>query len=618
MDRKSIIILALCFASLWYLPRLVNTIFPPIPVAAGSTNHLAQSAGTTSNSGSSAVGSSASAPVANGVPAILPDSAARLVIQTNIPEELVTLTNENAIYTFTSRGGGIKEVHLLKYPELVSRRGKASKSTELASLNGGADAPVLSIVGDDSLQGDGVYKLSRLTNGLKAEKALANGVVIAKEFHFSTNYLVNASVRFENKTAQGVAIPSYEIIAGTSTPMSAEDSGLYYQNVLWYNGSKTFTADQSYFNTNTSSFFGIFPRTPKTQYLAGNNDLVWLSAQNQYFSLAVMPEKPPQSVVVTLLTLPELTTQEIADNPSAFKTPHGLKAALVYPGVKLENGQSLTNQYRFYIGPKEYETLSGLAAKFNNDFDLVMNFGWLAPVSKALLIAMTWMHSITGWMYGLLIIILTVILKLVFWPITKASTRSAKRMQELQPQLKVMQEKYKDDPQKLTAKQWEFYKENKVNPLSGCLPMLLQVPVFIGFYSMLRTAIELRGAHFLWMADLSKSDTLFHLALPFHYLGFSDAYFPINPMPLLLGCTQLWQASLMPMSPSMDASQQKMMRYMPLMALLFMYTQSSGLALYWTVSNLLSILQTKLTKTDDDAAKGVKAPINVTPKKIKK
>ena len=399
--------------------------------------------------------------------------------------------------------------------------------------------------------------------------------------------------------------------------MSPEDNG-FGQTVLSFNGSKTASADIMYFNTNTSSFFGLVSRIPKTQYLAGNNDTVWLSTQNQYFLAATIPDKPPQSLEVRMVALPELNAEEIKEYPTANRHPNGLKAGMVYPGVKLESGQTLTNGYNLYIGPKEYQTLSTLAVKFNNDFDLVMNFGWLAPVSKALLLAMNWMHGISNAAYGWLIIVLTIALKLIFWPITRASTRSAKKMQALQPQLKAMQEKYKDDPQKLTAKQWEFYKENKVNPLSGCLPMLLQIPVFIGFYWMLRTAIELRGAHFLWMSDLSKSDTLFSVPLPFHLLGFTDAYFPINPMPLLLGVTQIWQASLMPMSPNMDESQQKMMRYMPLMALLFMYSQPSGLALYWTVSNLLSILQTRLTKTEDVPAKSSPATITVTPRKIKK
>jgi len=136
----------------------------------------------------------------------------------------------------------------------------------------------------------------------------------------------------------------------------------------------------------------------------------------------------------------------------------------------------------------------------------------------------------------------------------------------------------------------EFMREHKVSPLGGCLPMLLQIPVFFGFFMMIRSAIELRGAGFLWVTDLSQPDTLF-------YLG----GFPINLLPLLMGATMLWQARLTPPSPGMDPTQQKLMRYMPLMFMVFLYNYSAALTLYWTTQNLLTILQTKLTKTKEPA-----------------
>jgi YidC/Oxa1 family membrane protein insertase len=162
-----------------------------------------------------------------------------------------------------------------------------------------------------------------------------------------------------------------------------------------------------------------------------------------------------------------------------------------------------------------------------------------------------------------------------------------------------LKEKYKDDPAKMNKKLMEFMKENKVSPLGGCLPMVLQMPVFIGFFYMIRSAIELRGAPFLWVGDLSKADTLFLIP---------GLNFPFNLLPLLMGATMLWQSHLTPPSPGMDPMQQKMMRYMPLMFLVFLYNYSSGLALYWTVQNLLSIAQTKLTKTN--------APVTLQPPSV--
>jgi YidC/Oxa1 family membrane protein insertase len=164
--------------------------------------------------------------------------------------------------------------------------------------------------------------------------------------------------------------------------------------------------------------------------------------------------------------------------------------------------------FLFYAGPKEYKRLAEIGLAMGNNLDLIMDFtgvfGFLfqiaAPLDERL-------HA-AGLPYGLTIIAITIIIKVVFWPLTNASTKSQKRMQALQPQLKAITDKYKDDAVKRNEKTMEFYKQHKVNPLGSCLPTVLQLPVFFGFYYMLRGAIELRGAHFLWAFDLSQPDTV--------------------------------------------------------------------------------------------------------------
>ena len=220
---------------------------------------------------------------------------------------------------------------------------------------------------------------------------------------------------------------------------------------------------------------------------------------------------------------------------------------------------------------------------------------------------MNFAHAVFKVPYGWVIVVITVVLRLVFWPLTASSTRSTKRMQALQPQIKALQEKYKDDPMKLQKKQWEIYKENGVNPMGSCLPALIQWPVFIGFYTMIRTAIELRGAHFLWVTDLSKPDTLFLIP---------GINFPVNLLPLLMVIVMVWQAHLTPPSPGMDPGQQKMMRFMPAVILIFLYFYSSGMALYMFVSTLLGIIQTKMTKTNPPPAAAT--PALTQPAKKKK
>jgi YidC/Oxa1 family membrane protein insertase len=186
---------------------------------------------------------------------------------------------------------------------------------------------------------------------------------------------------------------------------------------------------------------------------------------------------------------------------------------------------------------------------------------------------------------------------MIYWPLTQASTRSMKRMQALQPQMNAIREKYKEEPLKANQKTMEFMRENKVSPMGGCLPSLLQIPVFFGFYRMIQNAIELRGAPFLWAGDLTKSDTLAIIpglgGIPF--IGMPGVGLPINLLPLIMGATMLWQARLAPPSAGVDPAQAKMMRYMPLMFMVFLYNFSAGLTLYWTVQNLFTIVQTKLT-----------------------
>jgi YidC/Oxa1 family membrane protein insertase len=274
--------------------------------------------------------------------------------------------------------------------------------------------------------------------------------------------------------------------------------------------------------------------------------------------------------------------------------------------------------FQLYAGPKEYHTLSRLPERQ----EIVMEFtGFFGFFAKALLLSMNALHNFLGLPYGWAIVAITVLIKLLFWPLTAVSTRSMKRMQALQPQVKELQTKYKDDPAKMNQKMMELWKEHKVNPASGCLPMLVQIPVFFGFFTMLRSAIELRGADFLWMCDLSQADTLFNIPgmgwLPF--LGVPGVGLPFNLMPLIYIATALWQSHLTPVSPGMDPVQQKMLRWMPLMFLVILYNFSSGLALYWTVQNLLTILQTKLTYAAEakEKAKAATVAPQKTPRRKK-
>ena len=540
-----------------------------------------------------------------------------IAFDTNAPEQSLVLTNDRTRYTFTSRGGGIKLVELIDYPETISPRWKKTKVTAdtVASLNTRAPLPVLAVTGGTSLTGDGNFMLTKTAGGVRAEKMLPDGLRLVKEFHFASNYLVNASVRLENTSAKAFSLPAQEIIVGTATPMDADDTSFFtYGGALWSDGNTAVDTTLAYFNP-SPTVLGIFHRTVNIEYHAGTGNVVWAAAHNQYFAVLAMTatNQPAHAVAARPVTLPAFPNVE--QNPNT-PLPRGVEMALVYPAGTLTANSALERQFTLYVGPKEYRTLADIGEKFQNRADEVMNFGsgfasfWGIGtfVAKLLLSAMNWVHDVTTLGYGWVIVLITIIIKVIFWPLTAASTRSMKRMQALAPELNALKEKYKDDAQKLTTKQWELYKKHKVNPMSGCLPMLIQMPVFMGFFTMIRSAIELRGAHFLWAADLSKPDTLFMIP---------GLDFPFNLMPLLMGGAMLWQAHLTPPSPGMDPAQQKMMRYMPLMFLVFLYNYSSGLALYWTVNNVLTVVQTKFTKTQQPPAAATNPALTPVSKKKK-
>ena len=574
MDRKSLTILIASFLLLFLLFPVTNRLFPPSPLPA-QTN---QAAALRDRGASNAAAPSNQAPAAT----LTPQSAVpvpRPGAREDEPEQTLRLENADARYTFTSRGGGLKFIELKEYPATVARRKKDATTNRLATLNATAPAAILSIISPE-LDGEGPFQLTQTATGVRAEKTLTNGLHLVKEYQPGTNYLLRALVRVENRSGQPLSLAAQEWIVGTATPMSIRDESLTL-GMEWSSGSDSVRIDDAWFANRT---LGCIPGTPRTEFRGGSSNVVWAAIQNQFFAVIVVPAQPASEVVGRKVNLPPPSREQLAADSKALVQPHGFEAALLYPASVLGANQMIERQFDIYAGPKEYNTL----ARLPKNQDLVMGFGgFFGFFAKALLLSMNGLHSI-GLPYGIAIIAITVIIKLLFWPLTQASTRSMKRMQELQPQMKALQEKYKDDPRKMNSKLMEFMRENKVSPLGGCLPMLLQIPVFFGFYKMLQSAIELRGAQFLWAFDLSQPDTI----------GFIPGFnFPINPLPLVMGATMLWQARLTPASPGMDPVQQKIMKYMPLMFMVFLYNFSAGLTLYWTVQNLLTIAQMKLTKS---------------------
>lgn len=595
MDRKSIIIIAVCFIMLmlWY-PLVVNKLYPPKPLPPGTTNAPVATLAPTNP-----------VPPPPGGRTAVEEPAPALLTDTHVPEELIEVATAKARYTFTSHGGGLKLVELLQYPEtVVSRREKLAHTNRVATLDAATPVPTLALLGGQPLQGDGIFELTRMPGGVRAEKTLTNGLRIVKEFQPTTNYLVAATIRLENRSAQPLALPAQDWVVGTATPMNAQDDGSVV-GVMWSDGGKAQDiSGASYFS---SRGFMCTPRVPPAEYRGGQSNVAWAAVHNQFFALAVMPPMPARDIVIRKVDLPAPSAQEVGEDSRIVKQPLGYETRLGYPPLTLAPNETTNWQVYLFAGPKEYRTLATIAGALNNNVDAIMSFnGFFGFFSKALLLGMNALHQALRLSYGWAIIVITLVIKLLFWPLTQASTRSMKRLQALQPQMKAIQEKYKDDPVKMNRKVMEFMKEHKVSPLGGCLPMVLQMPVFIGFFYMIRSAIELRGESFLWVTDLSRPDTLFMIP---------GLNFPFNLLPLIMGGTMLWQAHLTPPSPGMDPMQQKLMRYMPMIFMVFLYNFSAGLTLYWTVQNLLTIAQTKLTRAVAEPVPAPKGPGLTPPQK---
>ncbi|HIB79945.1 MAG TPA: membrane protein insertase YidC, partial [Candidatus Marinimicrobia bacterium] len=284
---------------------------------------------------------------------------------------------------------------------------------------------------------------------------------------------------------------------------------------------------------------------------------LWTATKTKYFISAIIPSVPGVGAVVS----------GVLDGGRPLFT------------TQLNQNTSASGSFNIYIGPLEYNRVRSLGL----GLEKTMNLGWapIRPLGRLITWSLTKMFQIIP-NYGFVIIIFAFVVKILLNPLTKKSFQSTRRMQDLQPKIQALKEKHKNDPKKLNSAQAALFKSEGVNPLGGCLPMLLQMPILIAFFTIFRSTIEFRGAPFFgWITDLSVPDTLTTIA-----------GFPINILPFLMGATMFLQQKLMA-SPSGGAQQKMMMYFMNVFFLFIFYSFPSGLNLYYSVFNVLSIVQQK-------------------------
>jgi YidC/Oxa1 family membrane protein insertase len=301
----------------------------------------------------------------------------------------------------------------------------------------------------------------------------------------------------------------------------------------------------------------------------------WIAVRSKYFEIAVIPEGNTQGIDFIASKYKKGKFQ-----PKEFK----LALKLTNPSGNLEQ------KYRLYIGPMDSKRLSSMGVGLES----TMNWGWaiIKPFSIAILWSFKQLHTIVP-NYGVVIIIFSILIKIILWPLTQKSYKSMREMQKLQPYLKELREKYKSDPQKMQKETAKLYKEHKVNPMGGCLPVLLQMPLLYALFIVFQSTIELRGAPFmLWIKDLSLPDYVLHLGFTIPMYG--DA---VAILPLIMGITTFFQSK----SSMTDPSQKMMLYFMPVFLTLLFNSFPSGLTLYYALFNVLSMLHQMWMQKKDEA-----------------
>jgi YidC/Oxa1 family membrane protein insertase len=495
-----------------------------------------------------------------------------------VAEEIVRLENGFIAVEFTNLGGAIRRV-------VLKAHALAKGSEERYILNDVDPVPALALLDLPGAGPEAGYQvLSRTDSEISFGLALSDSVQIVRHYSLQRDagrsdpsaYLVQHRTEFLNTSGQPLLLSEFGVHLGTAIPTGRQMLGMEHLNFNYYDGRRfRHLAPRKFEGGGFMSWIGMRSNEPKP-FIEERLPVMWASVKNQFFASILTPEQQPVGFVARPVTLPLEEGERRALKAMTGNLRFDLR------GIPADGAQVLNAS--FYAGPKEYRRLEAMG----QNQDRVMQFGWpfFAFISKLLLSMMVAIHSFIP-NYGVSIILVTVIIKTILWPLTAQAARSSKRMGKIQEPMKALREKYKDDPRRMQMETMKLFREAKVNPLGGCLPMLVQIPIFFGLFRMIMSAAELRFAEFLWVGDLSAPDTIATI------MGL-----PINILPVMMGVTMYYQMRMMPMA--MDSTQQKIFRLMPLIMFVFCYSFSSGLVLYWTVQNLLTILQQYLTNRKKD------------------
>ena len=563
MDRKAWIVVVLCVAALGLWQWAYVQYYAPTPEQLAEQQRAAEEA---------QAAAPTPAPVAEttaATPAPAAPAPAAPAEEPSVPRETRTVTTGLADFQFASDTGGIASIELLDH---LGEDGAnvALNIPQALPVGTLSEEPGLALGGFASVSpgapNEAVF-LRRQPDGLQIRKTY----IVSEADEGKGDYVVDLTLDFTNTGETALQRTGFYLSTGGAAPVHSSDMTMY-TGFDWYRDGKATFTDVNWFNESSIPLTGIELRAAQNFYEEKTDNIGWAAAKNQYFvSIVAVTDGDPGTAVWA-------RRLDLLHGGDEQQKVFGIEGALGLPGFRLEPGETKSWTFQIYTGPKDLGRLS----KLGQGEQEVMNFGIFKWVSEILLYSMNALYGVLG-NFAAAIIALTIIIKALLWPLQNKATESMRKMAALSPKMTELREKYKDDPTKMNQELMKLYKDYGVNPFSGCFPILIQIPIFFGFYSMLGTAIELRNSSFLWVHDLSQPDTVGHI------FGF-----PINILPILMALTMLWQMHITPKTG--DVVQQRMFMFMPLIFILFAYNFASALSLYWTTQNIISIIQLYATR----------------------
>jgi YidC/Oxa1 family membrane protein insertase len=386
----------------------------------------------------------------------------------------------------------------------------------------------------------------------------AGGVSLRKTWRFEEDGY-DFRMRLDASNGSSAPIAPRFVVEWPARVRPEQDFAEQALAALWQGGMKLTPVG----GLGSPGFFDRMRGKVPSTYEDHAGDIEWAGVQTTYFVSALLPDDPKRaSARFAAIEVGELAAVDVS-----------------FDGVELAAGHSLTREYRGYVGPKEMERLEAMGGGLDRSIDL--GWAWFAPMTRGFVWLLQVLYSFIP-NYGVAIILLTLLVRIVTAPLTVKQMRSMERLRRVQPRMKEIQEKYANDRQKQSEELMRLYRLEKVNPLGGCLPMLLQLPVFIGLFYALRSSIQLRHAPFFgWITDLSAPEVLFTIP---------GIEIPIRVLPLIMGGTMYLQQKITPIQTPDPAQARMMLTIMPVMMTVLFYQFASGLVLYWMMSNVLAIL----------------------------